>query len=921
MHLHRMRLSALGPFPGEHEIDFGELGAGGLFLLEGPTGSGKSTLIDAVVFALYGKVASAGATEERLRSTHVGPGIQSFVDLVFETGSGIFRVRRSPAYDRPKQRGTGTVRQNTAVQLWRLSAPDAEDGESLSTRADEVGPEIVRAIGLTREQFVQTVVLPQGEFATFLKARPEDRGGLLQQVFGTEVYQRIQTELVEARKAADRRLRAARETISTAAASFGGAADLTEDEHAQLQRHVQGADPDALLEVVEAHRERLGTLRCKQDAAATRRAEERTSAAEAERGAAERRAAAHRREELLRRREALESDAAAQGEREATIAAAERASAVLAYVEAADRAQADLGTADAALHDAMAAAPVDGALAGSDTIDLGAELVRRREARDALTAAAELERGVPGRERELARERDRLGQDDAACRELDELIAARPAQRTALAAERDGAREAAARLEDATRRLADAHRAHEHAVAAGALAVRAQEARERLEAATAGAREAVTEETRLRRARIAGIAGELAEELRGGEPCPVCGAADHPRPAAKGADHVDAAQVEAAEHRRALAERTLEGARQALAGLEQEHAERHALAGGFDAPRAQAAVEAEQAAVSGAQQAVRTVADLDARLGDFDAETARLEERRQEAGVVRDRRTGQIDRAQQLLDADCATLAGTVAAHGGGAEGRAETLLAAVTGDVAALEELEQRRAARERAQTRVDQCAADLRAALAEHGFAGAETVREAAVPSAQRRELAARVRAYATEAAQVAGGLAEPALAQLPADLSAERAEQDHAAASAELARAVTAADQAAGALARVDAVCRRAESAATALGDAVRGAATLMTELAPVLRMASLADATSSDNAHAVTLATYVLARRFEEVLAAANQRLSQMSSGRYELRRSDQKEAKGGRRLGLALRVVDHVGDRSRDPASLSGGETF
>ena len=152
MHLHTMRFAAIGPFPGGHEIDFAELGAGGLFLLEGPTGSGKSTVLDAVVFALYGKVASAETSEDRLRSTHVGPEVDSFVDLVLETTHGVFRVRRSPAYDRPKQRGAGTTRQQTKVQLWRLASPDAvSTGELMSTRADEVGAEITRLVGLSRE--------------------------------------------------------------------------------------------------------------------------------------------------------------------------------------------------------------------------------------------------------------------------------------------------------------------------------------------------------------------------------------------------------------------------------------------------------------------------------------------------------------------------------------------------------------------------------------------------------------------------------------------------------------------------------------------------------------------------------------------------------------------------------------------------
>jgi len=93
------------------------------------------------------------------------------------------------------------------------------------------------------------------------------------------------------------------------------------------------------------------------------------------------------------------------------------------------------------------------------------------------------------------------------------------------------------------------------------------------------------------------------------------------------------------------------------------------------------------------------------------------------------------------------------------------------------------------------------------------------------------------------------------------------------------------------------------------------------APVTRMANLASGTGSDNAHALSLATYVLGRRFEDVVAAANERLAVMSDGRYELVRSDEKEDVRARAVGLAMRVVDHRTERARDPRTLSGGETF
>ncbi|MBL0888880.1 AAA family ATPase [Myceligenerans indicum] len=230
MQLHRLTFSALGPYRGTHTVDFARLTAAGLFLFEGPTGAGKSTLIDAMTFALYGQVAGQHASNDRLRSTHADPDAETYVELVFETASGIYRVRRSPAYERSKRRGTGMTKQPPSVKLWRLSSPDAgHHGEPLSLRPGEADEEIRRAIGLSRQQFVQTVVLPQGDFAAFLHAKPEDRTDLLQRVFGTEIYDQVETELSARRKTAEATIDERRELLrSEVDVLIGGLGDLAD---------------------------------------------------------------------------------------------------------------------------------------------------------------------------------------------------------------------------------------------------------------------------------------------------------------------------------------------------------------------------------------------------------------------------------------------------------------------------------------------------------------------------------------------------------------------------------------------------------------------------------------------------------------------------------------------------------------------
>ncbi|WP_216431019.1 AAA family ATPase [Arcanobacterium phocae] len=104
----RLVIDGVGPFGGHHEIDLDALTAGGLFLLEGPTGSGKSSLIDAIVFALYGNPAGANSDYNRIRSTHAEETKPSRVELVFTVSSGTYRIERMPRWDKPK-RGGGTT--------------------------------------------------------------------------------------------------------------------------------------------------------------------------------------------------------------------------------------------------------------------------------------------------------------------------------------------------------------------------------------------------------------------------------------------------------------------------------------------------------------------------------------------------------------------------------------------------------------------------------------------------------------------------------------------------------------------------------------------------------------------------------------------------------------------------------------------
>src|SRR5699024_7613396 len=202
---------------------------------------------------------------DRIRSQFAPPAEASVVDLIFETASGIHRVRRSPEYQRPKLRGTGTTKEQAKAVLWRIGSPqliedviaDTAGGGSgldvVATRIDEVGREIQRAVGLTREQFTQTVLLPQNEFARFLRAGTTERQAVLQRVFGTEIYDRVERQLEEMRKQARREVDAARQTLGTALARFTEATALEDAQVTVLEEHAAGLRLAPLAELAEEH--------------------------------------------------------------------------------------------------------------------------------------------------------------------------------------------------------------------------------------------------------------------------------------------------------------------------------------------------------------------------------------------------------------------------------------------------------------------------------------------------------------------------------------------------------------------------------------------------------------------------------------------------------------------------------------------
>jgi len=196
MRLHLLRLTAFGSFPGTEEVDFDALSEAGLFLIHGPTGAGKTTVLDAVCFALYGRVPGQRDKARSLRCDHAPPGRGPVVELEVTIRDRRFRITRSPAWLRPKQRGTGLVEEKAKTRVEELTPAG---WTARTTRSDEAGHLIGELLGMNADQFCQVAMLPQGEFARFLRADGEERRRLLERLFSVRIYTEVERWLAERR--------------------------------------------------------------------------------------------------------------------------------------------------------------------------------------------------------------------------------------------------------------------------------------------------------------------------------------------------------------------------------------------------------------------------------------------------------------------------------------------------------------------------------------------------------------------------------------------------------------------------------------------------------------------------------------------------------------------------------------------------
>jgi len=928
----RLSMRAFGPYAGEEVVDFSLLGDRSIFLIYGPTGSGKTILLDAICFALYGRASGSDRPDSQLRSHHADPAVSTEVVFDFRLGDRHYRVQRRPAWTRPARRGAGTTGEPHSATIWevRRDASDGEEPHVLATQPRRVTEKVIELLGFESGQFRQVIMLPQGEFKRLLLAGSDERQGILRALFGTEWHQRIEsalkaragelkTELDGLVAQSDAVLRQAGvnnlgelEAAREAAAAAGAAMDLRlaslrgDDDLAAkaLQRAV--ADRRTLDELGEAGQVQASLLERKPEMEAEREILDRARRAAPLIQAED--SLARRRGELeLRTKEQVESAGDVEGARRDLAASQEE-----------HRVQ---------------------ELRAPERERLGRELTALRGAGERAGVLEEARTALAEAEREVEACALHVGQ--AKTEQVERAAALDTASRQR--GERGEAAAKAGVLSDAVEKAeAVLNAARELATVRGALQSAetdcAHIAARQVEATDALARARDYLDS-LTNAWAAGQAAVLAAGLVPGSPCPVCGSLEHPVPALASGDVPAEADLMAgqAEVRRLEADgrqigEDLSLKKADIAGLTATATALTEQVGDAATPegltRAESALAAARAELDAARRAQAALPGLDADIEVLKEGAARAEAQVTASGkrlrdselAVRGASSVFTEREQQVPEH--LREPGVIEEAIGRADQAIAALDTARTGAADRLTKAKVHLASTEEAAKSAAKVAADAAAATEHEAGLFAKLLTTAGFVTVGDYEDARRL---PTEMQDI-----EDRVLSFDANLKAaqERLRRAEQAAKNVAEPDIDAAREAAAtARAAVDEALQEQQRLKDVLDQTDRFLADLRAASAHRERAEAewqvygrLADAASGARPPKISLERYVLSVLLQDVLAAATSRLGQMSRGRYALRvaggPTDRRQVGG-----LDIEVDDDYTGVSRPAATLSGGESF
>lgn len=941
-----LTLSAFGPYAGETTLDFSELGAERLFVITGPTGSGKTTVFEAILYALYGKLSKKGMDPASLRCDFLKPDDDriTFVDFTFEISGKRFHIHRQPKQSVAKKRGSG---RRELGQEALLECVGHEDFLPL-TKIGEVDRKIVDLVGLDEEQFKKIVMLPQGAFQEFLVSSTKDKIELLRQIFDTSLYDlalsRIKSRVSDVTGAyaelkADYRSKTAllrfeasiafgEQPSQDVLAQMEALAQADEARQESMQQTVDDANAVYLAALETLNREaqhnadvrkwqqaeaELTALRARQPEIAAlsgqvRAADQARSLADKETRAAEERRLLHQQEEALALARQQAQNAAQQFN-----AAAQHLAQAEQQKQRADLAHDTLPELTTK-RDKMNEYVADRAALQQAAQALAlAERALATLAQDEQRAEAALQTAEAAQEKKQRLQQDQAQQETAIVK-LDALLAEERRQyqllkrfldlrqeRPELAAAQE---KAAALLTSAEKRLAEARAANRQQLAA-----------------------------------------TLAQELEDGAPCPVCGAVHHPAPAVVPGEQDDEA---ACAKVRDQAQGVAANAGAALAQQDKRIAEAWAelqetipqLTQSEAVPHyAQQLQESGTAHNHQRKETQAALQQIREELAGLAAVEKELEAQKAALNTLREQRTrfvAEQSRWQTTRDSKAEAVAAKEKQFGFTADADPAALTREIDAisarHQAAKQALETAQRAHEQAQL------AQVRAASAQaQAEARLEELRHSADDHA-RVFAQARNAIFATEADYLSAKADIPRAALLQQEIDAfsealTRATTLHEDLAQRLQDDRTLHDLEAGEARRKEAEQRLNAGKDVLAAHKTRCASNraLIAQIAQLLDafkemearyalLGKLRDVLDGKNHFNMRLETFAQAYYFEQMLIGANVRLARMTHGRYSFRRKEI-VSDARRQAGLDLDVMDQYTGRARDVSTLSGGESF
>ncbi|BCR03897.1 nuclease SbcCD subunit C [Desulfuromonas versatilis] len=874
-----LTMTAFGPFPAEETIPFEALDENPLFLINGPTGAGKTTILDAICFALYGKTTGDEREGAQMRCDLAALETLTEVTLVFEFSGRRFRIRRVPEQQRPKARGEGTTSQSAEAQLFELHA-DGSETLLVASKVTEATREIEELTGLSVDQFRQVMVLPQGKFRQLLLADSSDREKIFSQLFQTRIYKRLE-ESLKAQAAEIRRERERRQQLRQGILEGAGV-----ESDAALESELAELAPEVAKATKEKDRRELAFIAAGKD---------QQQAQALEKSFLELEKLQCRQAELNRQQETIDRE-------RARLRAAEQAAKLRPVFD--ERARCDRDFRQTQKEAELAAGRLRNAeerLAAAikrleETAPLQSEL-------DQAKQQATLLEGYRARADRMADTRQ-AWQKAVEDSERTELLLQHK-----LLAERKGLW---LELERLGRELARQQKLLQIRKDQGGIL------RQRCE-------ELEKKAKKLELAWHQGQAAILAAELQTGEPCPVCGSREHPFPARSEAPLPTQRQVEEARQELRAANDELQLAREQygeeqnrLRELQQRQERcRQDLGAEADRPAGeieraldelQAAAnqrglnpsELRQAQGSDLEQLRRAVLDRKsaAAAAKAQAETAEQElpEAYREAGAL----SRALDQARQQI---------------AGVEKRIREIS---DSHQKALGDARAAKAAADAAEQQLRKTDAALQTAgakclsvLDSGPFADEQAYRAALLDEAPLEALRQNIADYDRQSQLVAGALGQQR------EALQGRSRPDLAALEEALRLAENEKNQAASRWQQLEGRLKLLRDTCDKLARSAAQQAELDRQYAVIGTLSDVANGQTGDK---ISLQRFVLSVLLDDVLIEASQRLSLMSKGRYQLLRKEER-AKGNKASGLELEVEDAYTGKVRPVATLSGGESF